>query len=74
MLLSSWTASSHASKGDRTIFVPLWLALACSGLPQEKTNGEKTMVVTDERTFGFHALRHSLARFLVSKDVDPKKV
>ena len=27
-----------------------------------------------ERTFGFHALRHSLATFLVSKDLDPKTV
>jgi integrase len=37
-------------------------------------NGKNVMVVTDERTFGFHALRHSLATFLVSKEVDPKTV
>ena len=40
----------------------------------EKTNGRNVMVITDGRTFGFHALRHSLATFLVSKDVDPKTV
>jgi hypothetical protein len=32
------------------------------------------MVITDEKTFGFHALRHSLATFLVSEEVDPKTV
>jgi site-specific recombinase XerD len=37
-------------------------------------NGKQTMIITDERTFGFHALRHSLATFLVSNDVDPKTV
>jgi len=37
-------------------------------------DGKKLIVITDERTFGFHALRHSLATFLVSKDVDPKTV
>jgi integrase len=37
-------------------------------------NGKRTMVITDDRTFGFHALRHSLATFLVAKDVDPKTV
>jgi integrase len=40
----------------------------------EEVGGKKTMVITDERTFGFHALRHSLATFLVSKEVDPKTV
>ncbi len=40
----------------------------------EETNGKKAMVINDERTFGFHALRHSLATFLVAKDVDPKTV
>ena len=40
----------------------------------EEINGKRRMVVTDQRTFGFHALRHSLATFLVSNNVDPKTV
>jgi integrase len=40
----------------------------------KESNGKKVMVITDDRTFGFHALRHSLATFLVSEDVDPKTV
>lgn len=40
----------------------------------ERLKGKSVMVISDERTFGFHALRHSLATFLVSKDVDPKTV
>ncbi|HLJ89103.1 MAG TPA: site-specific integrase [Candidatus Angelobacter sp.] len=40
----------------------------------ETVDGTETLMITDERTFGFHALRHSLATFLVSNDVDPKTV
>ncbi|MFL6437989.1 MAG: tyrosine-type recombinase/integrase [Terriglobales bacterium] len=40
----------------------------------KESNGKKVTVITDDRTFGFHALRHSLVTFLVSKDVDPKTV
>ena len=42
--------------------------------PDSPVKGKNVMVITDERTFGFHALRHSLATLLVSKDVDPKTV
>jgi len=41
---------------------------------RRRSNGKQTMVITDERFVGFQALRHSLATFLVSKDVDPKTV
>jgi len=40
----------------------------------EKSKGKNMMAITDQSTFGFHALRNSLATFLVSKDVDPKTV